>query len=581
MIVIHKDSYNSGTGDDDDHFDENYFIHSTISDLNLPASLDIFTTKRPKLKPLLAAPVAVCTIDYLIAAGEPHKHSIHGTALMRLMHSDLILDEIDSFDPKALVAVCRLIQCAAMCGRHVIVSSATISSGVMQQVNRSYAHGIRMRDALRALDGLPGEKYRVALIDNKLVPTIQPGAVPLGGYWPRLNKLMHVKTAVTKPVELLKLAPAENTWQEAIVNTIGTMHAKHSVNVDGINVSAGVVRVANIKPAIKLARAISDQMNNARVCCYHSNHTVIQRHFIEKTLGALLNRKHSDKVWKDKLRRQQAFKDAVKAGQSDLQLVVVGTPVLEVGRDFDFDYGIIDISSSSSIVQTAGRVNRHRLITPAEPNVAILQYSNRYCTRADDKSPVFCMPGVESPMKLYNNYDAETLYDWTQIQQIDTRMRFDYKFHKLPMLDDTSIKRQTQRGVRRITGETWDPTTLKTTNVDDNKWQSRVTYTAWPLRDDDKRETWKALPGLYERREFVGKQHPDADAFGYKYVDRTGSVITADRHDRDWLVLDAQEQVITANRAYVAREGTNLELYEVDLQKRKVFHDESFGFWVA
>ena len=39
----------------------------------------------------------------------------------------------------------------------------------------------------------------------------------------------------------------------------------------------------------------------------------------------------------------------------------------EVGRDHDFDWAIIDASSVQSIVQTAGRVNRHRLEKYSNP----------------------------------------------------------------------------------------------------------------------------------------------------------------------------------------------------------------------
>lgn len=56
----------------------------------------------------------VSTIDYLIAAGEPHKQGHHVKALLRLISSDLILDEIDGYDPKALIAVLRLVQPSAI-----------------------------------------------------------------------------------------------------------------------------------------------------------------------------------------------------------------------------------------------------------------------------------------------------------------------------------------------------------------------------------------------------------------------------------------------------------------------------------
>lgn len=76
----------------------------------------------------------VSTIDYLIAAGEPHRQGHHVKALLRIMSSDLILDEIDGYEPKSLIAVLRLVQLAAMYGRHVICSSAALSATVADSI---------------------------------------------------------------------------------------------------------------------------------------------------------------------------------------------------------------------------------------------------------------------------------------------------------------------------------------------------------------------------------------------------------------------------------------------------------------
>ncbi|MGM3371966.1 hypothetical protein, partial [Escherichia coli] len=53
------------------------------------------------------------------------------------------------------------------------------------------------------------------------------------------------------------------------------------------------------------------------------------------------------------------------------------TPVEEVGRDHDFDWAIIEPSSSRSIIQLAGRVLRHRKLEQdsQQPNIALMQYN--------------------------------------------------------------------------------------------------------------------------------------------------------------------------------------------------------------
>lgn len=64
------------------------------------------------------------------------------------MSSDLILDEVDGYEPKALIAVLRLVQLAAMYGRNVICSSATLSLTVAKTIHRAFESGIQMRAAL-------------------------------------------------------------------------------------------------------------------------------------------------------------------------------------------------------------------------------------------------------------------------------------------------------------------------------------------------------------------------------------------------------------------------------------------------
>ncbi|MCG2901860.1 hypothetical protein KZ299_25250, partial [Escherichia coli] len=90
---------------------------------------------------ILASPLLVSTIDYLIAAGEPHQQGHHVKALLRIMTSDLILDEVDGYEPKALIAVLRLVQLAAFYGRNVICSSATLSLTVAKTIHRAFESG--------------------------------------------------------------------------------------------------------------------------------------------------------------------------------------------------------------------------------------------------------------------------------------------------------------------------------------------------------------------------------------------------------------------------------------------------------
>lgn len=141
-------------------------------EVELPEWLNGLFTKRGQFgqvvdhraKTILSAPLLVSTIDYLIAAGEPQQQGHHVKALLRVMSSDLILDEIDSYEPKALIAVLRLVQLAAMYGRHVICSSATVSLTVATKIHRAFQSGMEMRATLFSTP----QHSMVAIIDHLL-----------------------------------------------------------------------------------------------------------------------------------------------------------------------------------------------------------------------------------------------------------------------------------------------------------------------------------------------------------------------------------------------------------------------------
>jgi len=87
---------------------------------------------------VIGAPVLASTVDFLVAVGEPCRQGHHTLAPLRLVDSDLILDEIDSYDPKALVAVLRLAQITGLFGCNVISSSATLAQPAATALYQAY-----------------------------------------------------------------------------------------------------------------------------------------------------------------------------------------------------------------------------------------------------------------------------------------------------------------------------------------------------------------------------------------------------------------------------------------------------------
>lgn len=62
---------------------------------------------------------------------------------LRLMSSDLVIDEIDDFNSKDLIAIARLVHLAGLCGRNVAISSATIPPDLAEGLYRSYQAGLK------------------------------------------------------------------------------------------------------------------------------------------------------------------------------------------------------------------------------------------------------------------------------------------------------------------------------------------------------------------------------------------------------------------------------------------------------
>ena len=147
----------------------------------------------------------------------------------------------------------------------------------------------------------------------------------------------------------------------------------------GKTVSFGLVRVANIRTALQLAKALA-KVTHFRVCCYHSQELRLVRHLKEAVLRRLLSR-HPNR--KDPSGNARIADDPAVAGILEkfsgdtLAFIVVATPVEEIGRDHDFDWAVIEPSGARSIVQSAGRVNRHRLQLANYPNIVILRYNMR------------------------------------------------------------------------------------------------------------------------------------------------------------------------------------------------------------
>lgn len=410
-------------------------------DCDIPEEGLATVLKRQRDRQFLYAPVLVCTIDHIIAATESRRGGRYILPSLRLMSSDLVIDEVDDFTDSDLIAIGRLIHLAGMLGRKVIISSATIPPDLAEGFFYAYHAGYRIFSQTRDVVS----KIGCAWIDEfkTIVTEIAVNQSPEVIHYYR----DYHQKFIAKRVKMLNRQPArrkaeiiecqtiidnyefdsDETKQKQyfakIQRSIIDKHQHHHTEEKktGINVSFGVVRVANIRPCVALSKYLMEYDwpgdINVKVMAYHSQQVLLLRHEQERHLDRVLKRKEPSG------KQPSAFDDPVicsHLNQSDAKnmiFILVATPVEEIGRDHDFDWAVVEPSSYRSIIQLAGRVRRHRKGDVANPNIALLQYNWKTVKAGNQPGKkYFYHPGYEDKTIL-NSHDLCELIDSRAIAQ--------------------------------------------------------------------------------------------------------------------------------------------------------------------
>ncbi|MDE3020550.1 MAG: hypothetical protein KGI54_01675 [Pseudomonadota bacterium] len=443
-------------------------------------------------KDIVLPPLLVSTVDYMIAAGNPSKQGNHALALARLMNSDLILDEIDSYDPKALSSVLRLVKLSAMFGRNVIVSSGTLPETIAKYIWESYRSGHVIHAAISKKANMMDCIIINDSVDPVNIKTDNPSDDFGKQYIQYLDQLQECirKKPITKKARIVDVGNGIEGIVNTIKSSIGTLHAAHCWSKK--NVSFGLVRIANIKHAIKVAKELSNEPNTF-VCCYHARHFMIQRYYIETRLDRLLKRKKDN--WQDDVLSDSEIQDCIQNSNGNTRIVIVATPVEEIGRDHDFDWAIIEPSSAHSIVQTAGRVNRHRRKEITEVNIHILNFNFKYAEGGE--KAIFEKPGYESFDKNKSSHGEDrsmhSLINEAIIrEQLDSSLCFDKHNHPFARFDSQSIKNML---------ENWASPFIK----NETKWMDADYYTDTALREKTPMREYYFDGENWHRKELVFK----------------------------------------------------------------------------
>ncbi len=375
---------------------------SVDTDRGLPATLDRILEHANRsagsARRLASSPIIVGTVDHLMGVASPVSSRYLFQAI-RVLTSDLILDEIDQYEPEDIAAIGRLVYQAAAGGRRVIIMSATLPDDAAKALFEAYRAGWREHAAASG-----GEDHV-----NVLCTGDAPGSCVTNSdnrTFVEVYEACRTATVATlqtrQPRRRGKILPVCESWTDLVAQVDAQCSAMHDTTasaIGGLKVSVGLIRMTRIAHTTALATQLPAGPREGRLrlkVCLHSQFPRLHRAWIERELKSALTRKSDDPNagLRALCEHHRLFERAIAADCNHLEIVVVTSPVIETGNDLDFDWGILDPSSMRAIVQAAGRVWRHRFYDRPTANVAVL---GRSAIVMQPGSGKLAYPGVETP----------------------------------------------------------------------------------------------------------------------------------------------------------------------------------------
>ncbi|GAP37736.1 type I-F CRISPR-associated helicase Cas3f [Piscinibacter sakaiensis] len=367
----------------------------------------------PDVHKLLTAPLLVCTVDHIAPATEALRGGRQIAPMLRLLSGDLILDELDDYDLADLPAITRLVQWAGLLGSRLVLSSATLPPTLVEGMFMAYRSGRVAYQRNRGPGGGQGaeslavpclwvDEFGVSHGDASDAKTFR---LSHGGFVERRAQRL-AKAAVIRRASLqaLVLDPRSQrqerhaSFAEDILGACLQLHRDHA-EVDPRSrrrVSFGLVRMANVDPLIEVAQALfrlgAPEGMRVHLCVYHARFPQVLRSAIEHLLDSVFDRRRSEEVY-----GRHAVRTLLDGhSEADHVFVVLASPVCEVGRDWDVDWAVVEPSSMRSLIQLAGRVQRHRGKPCSLPNLRVFDTNLRHFANGNRKAPVYIRPGFET-----------------------------------------------------------------------------------------------------------------------------------------------------------------------------------------
>src|SRR5690625_1017951 len=395
------------------------------------------TLHNRNVKALISAPVLVCTVDHLTPATEAVRGGRQIAPMLRLMTSDLVLDEIDDYGLEDLPALARVVHWAGLLGARVMLSSATLPPALVQGLFAAFYAGRKQYQENR---GVYGSSVNICTAwfdeyDNRYAESsneqefMQQHLDFAHGRKQRLEKKVREKH-FQRSAQIIPVSYDHATNKDLfsylaslLLESAMELHADNLTRDPrtGKEVSFGLIRMANIDPlvhvALELFKTQVPEDYRVHLGVYHSQYPLIMRSAIEYELDQTLNRSNPDAVFDWATVRQKLESQS----EENHLFIVLASPVAEVGRDHDYDWAIVEPSSMRSIIQLAGRVRRHRPGLWECINMHLLSRNVRSFRHPGE--PAFQKPGFEDHRIRLKSHELPELLEKEEWQHIDSRPR--------------------------------------------------------------------------------------------------------------------------------------------------------------
>ncbi|PWW58343.1 CRISPR-associated helicase Cas3' [Actinokineospora spheciospongiae] len=309
-------------------------------------------------KKALLTPIGVGTVDQVLKTAIRSGHVF--VRLLALSNKTVVIDEVHGYSTYMSTLLDRVLAWLGRMGVPVVLMSATLPSGRRDRLIRAWRGGL-LQDAALPVEPRDGDVYpRITVADAAGVRHEPADPAPVNE-----RRTLHLKRIATD--EVARWAVGESVANRAVA-------VVHNL----------VRRVTDTVLAIHahLDEQGVPEADRPRVAVLTGRLAAGSRRKLEEDLRGLLGRGGT---------------------RPDRGLIVVGTQVLELGLDLDFDAMCTDVAPVDAMIQRAGRLHRHR--APADGQTLTLAITGVQDTPAGPRFPGY-LSTVYEPMIMMRTWAA-------------------------------------------------------------------------------------------------------------------------------------------------------------------------------